>query len=80
MAHHPKDIISCEKGAEGHDLPKKDSSVYSGKGYVINEDDIVKAFETPEEESLPSAGPDVRNLCRMGLSTLLTSPIPSENP
>ena len=38
---------------------RKDSGVYSGKGYVINEDDIVKAFEAPEEESLPSVGPDV---------------------
>lgn len=80
MANHPKDIISCEKGGRKVMIFRKDSGVYSGKGYVINEDDIVKAFEAPEEESLPSVGPDVSDPLPDGIIDLPETPGLSENP
>lgn len=59
MSHHPKDIISCEKNGKKVWIYRKDQYVYSGKGYVINEDDIKEAGVDPAAPVLPTEGPDV---------------------
>lgn len=59
MAHHPKDIISCEKDGKTVWIFHKDSYVYSSKGYTVNEEDIKKAGVSESETELPSEGPDV---------------------
>lgn len=80
MAHHPKDIISCVRDGRTVMIFRKDSGVYSGKGYTINENDIHKPGSDPSAEVLPEVGPDVSEELPEGIIEETEEPGLSESP